>query len=80
MEWQDLLDGNRLAVVVRPNAPKTRIIGIDDARSAVRVDVAAAPDKNKANKELSSFFAKLSKKKVVIRSGVACRRKVLEFL
>lgn len=67
-----------LTVIVRPNAKKTEIIGWDDAQSALRIAVAAVPDKDKANKELIRFLSRELKAKVSIKSGAKSRKKVIQ--
>jgi len=74
--WSYVKDG-RLQVLVKPNAPKTSIVEWDESRGALRVFVAAVPNKDKANKELVKFFSKLLKKKVEIIRGSRGREKVL---
>ncbi|MFO8016297.1 MAG: DUF167 family protein [Candidatus Woesearchaeota archaeon] len=64
-------------IIVRPNAPVTEVKAVDEARNALRVDVAAPPDKDKANNEVIKFFSKLLKKKVGIIHGKKSREKVL---
>ena len=65
-------------ILVRPNSPKNRISGIDEQRNAFRVEIAAPPDKDKANKEVIKFFSKLLKKKVRIVKGMRSREKLLK--
>ena len=74
------IKNNRLSIIVKPNASKTKIVEYDSDRVALRVDVAAIPDKNKANDELVKFFSKLLKKKVTIKSGLTSRKKCLEII
>jgi uncharacterized protein YggU (UPF0235/DUF167 family) len=48
-------DGAAFTVVCRPRAPKTRCRKSGDAR--LRLDVAAPPERGRANDEVLSFFA-----------------------
>jgi uncharacterized protein (TIGR00251 family) len=68
----------RLTVRVRPGAGRTRV---KEKRGGVlRMDVAAPPEKGKANAELVRFMAKLMgvpKSAVRVRSGERSRDKVL---
>jgi hypothetical protein len=66
-----------IRIIVRPNSPESRIIAIDEERNALRVNIAAPADKNKANKEVIKFFSKLLKKKVRIMSGLASKEKLI---
>lgn len=74
--WEYISDG-RLAVVVKVNAPKTKITGYDNIKKAVKLDVHATPEKGKANAEIAKFFSRLLKKKVEIVSGKTSKKKVL---
>lgn len=65
-------------IIVRPNSNKNEIVGIDEARNALRVNIAAPADKNKANREVIKFFSKLLKKKVRIVSGLKSREKLIK--
>ena len=71
------IDGESLAVIVRPGAPKNAVRGWDEARKGLRVDIAAAPENNKANIEVIKLFSKLLKKEVSIRHGLTERKKIL---
>lgn len=71
------IQNNSLSLHVRPGAPKTIIRGWDETREALRVDIAAQPENNKANVEVLKFFSKLLKKKVVLIRGQSDRRKVI---
>ena len=73
------ITGKRFRVLVKPNASTTHVIGWDEGKKALRVAVAAVPDKGKANKELVKFLSKLLKKKVVLVSGATSRLKILKF-
>ena len=73
------IEGKRFRVIVKPNSKKDSIVGYDEQKKAWRIDIAAPPDKNKANLELVKF---LSKKlgKVRIVSGFTSREKVVEII
>ncbi len=71
------ISNNRLKILVKPNSPKTEILGWDDSRSALRVTIHAKPEDNEANTEVVKFFSKLLKKKVSIKSGMRSREKLL---
>ena len=77
---QNKIKNNRVKIIVKPNSSKTEIIKWDSERDALRVSVGAAPEKDKANKEVVKFFSKLMKKKVEIASGGGSREKVLRFI
>lgn len=66
-----------IKIIVKPNARKTQVTAIDEARNALRVDIAAPADKDKANKEVIKFFSRLLKKKVSIAHGLRSKEKLL---
>ncbi|MBT5021501.1 YggU family protein [Candidatus Woesearchaeota archaeon] len=76
--WQEKISNGRLKIIVRPNSAKTEITKWDSDRDSLRINVAAIPEKDKANKEVVKFFSKLLKKKVEIVSGSSSRQKVLK--
>ncbi|MDK2868925.1 MAG: uncharacterized protein PWP39_160 [Pyrococcus sp.] len=74
---KEVSDGIILSVIVTPNARETKIVGVDEARGRVKVNVAAPPVKGKANKELMKFFKKLFGAEVVIVRGETSKEKDL---
>ncbi len=79
MSVSDYVINNKLNIIVRPNSSENKIIGYDENRKALRVDIAARPEENKANIEAVKFFSKLLKKKVKIKSGLRSKEKLLVF-
>ena len=69
---------NRLKIIVKPNSSKTEVIGWDDSRHALRIAVAAPPDKNKANLALMKFLSKRYGSCSLV-SGASAREKIVEF-
>ena len=69
---------SHLQILVKPNAPKNEILGMDKSRNSVRVAIAAPPEKDKANKEVIKFFSKLLKKRVEIVRGARTPEKLLK--
>jgi uncharacterized protein (TIGR00251 family) len=78
MNLNDYVKNGKLHVRVKPSAPKTEILGYDDARNAVKIAVAAPPEDNKANLELLKFVRKQTGKRITLVSGKTSRDKVLE--
>lgn len=76
-QLNNYIKNSTLKIVVRPNSKKSEITGYDESREAVKVSIAAPADKNKANIEAIKFFSKLLKKKVLIKSGLTSKEKVL---
>jgi len=68
--------GVSLNVKVAPGSSRTQIAGV--LGSDLKIALATAPEKGKANKELIGFLAKrfgVSKSRIVIRSGLRSRHK-----
>ncbi|MEM4263454.1 MAG: DUF167 domain-containing protein [Candidatus Woesearchaeota archaeon] len=79
MNIEDYIKNNSLKIIVKPNANKSEILGYDESRQAVKVSIKAPPDKGKANAEVIKFFSRLLKKKVLIKSGLTSKEKLLVF-
>lgn len=79
MKISDYVKNNRLAVIVKPNSSKNKIVKYDDSKKALRVDIKAPPESGKANLQLVKFFSKLLKKNVKIVSGAKSKKKILKF-
>lgn len=77
LDINSYIKDNKLKIIVKPNAKKTEIIGFDDARQALRVNIKSAPEKGKANLEVIKFFSKILSKKVIIDSGLSSKSKIL---
>lgn len=77
IDAENLAKEKHLKIIVKPNARETRIAAIDEARNALRVDVKAPADKDKANREIIKFFSRLLKKKVSIAHGLKSKEKIL---
>ncbi|NQU98760.1 DUF167 domain-containing protein [Candidatus Woesearchaeota archaeon] len=75
MEVNDYVVDSKLKIRVTPNAKKTEVKGVKD--DLLLVNVAAPPDKNKANLEVVKYFSKLLKKKVKIKKGLKSKEKTL---
>ncbi|MBN1792298.1 DUF167 domain-containing protein [Candidatus Woesearchaeota archaeon] len=76
----DLLDHVKdgvLRVHAKPGKKKTRIIGFDDSKNALVVEVGARAEDNKANVELVKFLSKGLKRPVVLKSGFTGKDKLL---
>ena len=57
LKLTDTPTGVKLSIKVVPGASKTRMVGLLDG--ALKITLAAAPEKGKANKELLRFLANL---------------------
>ena len=79
MNFDSFVKNNSLRILVKPNSKKTEIIGYNKDKGCVTVNVAAPPERNKANIEVVKFFSRILKKKVRIKSGLKGKEKVLVF-
>ncbi len=77
MEISQYIKDNTLKVNAKPNSPKTEIISYDEKRQALRIAIAAVPDKDKANTELLKFLKKQTGRKCRIKSGSKSREKII---
>ena len=76
---KDHIDDRILKVLAKPNAPKTEVIGWDANKQALRIAIAAVPDKDKANTELLRFLKKETGMRCEIMSGAKSREKTIRF-
>ncbi|MBN1503172.1 YggU family protein [Candidatus Woesearchaeota archaeon] len=79
MNLNNYIQNNTLAIIVKTNAPKTKIKEFDNKREALKVEIKAPPENNKANIEIIKLFTKLTKKEVKIISGLRSKKKLLRF-
>ena len=77
MEFEKYINNNYLKILVKPNSSKTEIIEWDYTKKALKVNVHAKPENNEANIEVVKFFSKLLKRKVIIKSGLKSKEKLL---
>jgi len=76
MSIEEILKKGKFKVIVRPNSNESKITGMENG--ALKVNISAPADKDKANREIIKFFSKLLKKKVRIKSGLKSKEKILE--
>ncbi len=80
MNLNQYIKNNKLSIIVKANSSKNQVIGYDDNRKALKVNIKAAAENNKANIEIIKFFKKLTKKDVKIISGITSKKKLLKFI
>jgi uncharacterized protein len=71
---------NTLKLLVKPNSPKTEVLGYDEPKKALKIALHAQPEKGKANLELIKFFKKEFKKDIKIISGLTSKEKLIKIL
>ena len=71
---------SKFKVIVKTKANKNELLGFDREKQAYKLNIKAAPEKGKANKEITKFLSKLFKKQVRIVSGLKSKEKIIEIL
>ena len=70
---------NKLSIIVKPNSSKNEIKSYCNNRNALKVNIKAPAENNKANIEIIKYFSKLTKKQVKIISGLTSKKKIIRF-
>ena len=73
----EYIKDNKLRIIVKANSPKNEILDYDENRDALKVNIKAPAENNKANVEIVKYFKKLTKQKVRIVSGLKSKKKTL---
>ncbi|MFP4400315.1 MAG: DUF167 domain-containing protein [Candidatus Woesearchaeota archaeon] len=73
-------NNDSIRLYVKPNSPKTMIIGYDESKQALKMDIAKPAENNKANIEIIKFFRKNYKKDIKIISGLKSKEKLIKML
>ncbi|MBI2130094.1 DUF167 domain-containing protein [Candidatus Woesearchaeota archaeon] len=73
-----LKDKEKIKIIAKPNSSKTEIICYDQEKGALRLNVKAHPEENKANIEIIRFFKRLLKKDVKIIYGLKDKEKTIK--
>jgi len=67
---------NTLKIIVKPNSKENKIKEYDFNRKALRVDIKAKAEHNKANIEVIKFFKKLGYDSEIVK-GLKSKEKIL---
>ena len=67
-----------LKILVKAGSGRNEVLGWNDFRQALKVNIKAPAENNKANIEIIKFFTRLTKKNVRIISGLKSKTKVLK--
>ncbi|MBI2143438.1 DUF167 domain-containing protein [Candidatus Woesearchaeota archaeon] len=70
-------NSNVISVVVKPNSDKNEITGYSSGKKAFVINIKAAAEKDKANRELLKFLKKATGKAFAIKSGSRSKEKIL---
>ncbi|MFH1211335.1 MAG: DUF167 domain-containing protein [Candidatus Woesearchaeota archaeon] len=79
MNIHDYIVNNKIAVIVKPNSGKNRIAEWDAEENALRVELKAPAQENKANIELIKFLSKEAGRRAGIKTGLTSRKKIIVF-
>lgn len=77
MRIADHLKDGFILVHVKPNSKKNEVLGFDRSRGAVKIGVAAPPEKGRANKEVVNFVSKELGMRVRLVKGATSKEKLL---
>lgn len=77
MDVTQWIKDDKLRVFIKPKAKATEIQSYNQEKQALVIAVKAVPEKGAANKELVKFLTKLLKKRVMIKSGLTSKSKIL---
>lgn len=79
MEISEYIREGKLSILVRPGSQKNEVVGWDDERCCLRVNIKARAEDNKANIDVVKFLSKLLKRKARILSGHTSKHKLIVF-
>lgn len=71
-----------VVIKARPGSPKTQVRGLM-ADNSIKIDIAAQPERGRANKELINFLSKefkVGKERVTIISGAGETKKLVRII
>ena len=74
----EYFNNSKLKVIVKPNSKKTEILGFDKEKKALRIALKEPAVDNKANTALIKFISKEIKERVVIKTGLNSKNKLIE--
>lgn len=77
IELRKYITNNSLKIIVKPNSPENEIKGFDVNRKALRVNIKAKAEQNKANIEIIKFFKKLGYDISIVK-GLKSKEKILK--
>lgn len=77
MAVAEIVNSKTIAVIVKPNSSKDEIVGYSSEKKAFVINIKAAAEKDKANKELLKFLKKITGKAFAIKSGSRSKEKIL---
>lgn len=69
---------SKFKIIVKASSNKNEILGYDEIKKGYKVNIKAKAEDNKANKEIIKFLSKTIGKRVVIKSGLNSREKIIE--
>jgi uncharacterized protein len=67
-------------IIVKTNAKKNEFVGFDKLKKGYKINIKAPAYDNKANKEIIKFISKTIGYKVMIKSGLRSKEKMIEII
>ena len=68
----------KFKIIVKANSSKNEILEYDEIKKGYRINIKAKAEDNEANKEIIKFLSKTIGKRVVIKSGLKSKEKIIE--
>ncbi len=71
---------SKFKIIIKANSNKNEILGFDEIKKGYRVNIKARAEDNEANKEIIKFLSKIIGKRVLIKSGLRSKEKIIEVI
>ena len=68
----------KFKIIVKANSSKNEILEYDEIKKGYRANIKAKAEDNEANKEIIKFLSKTIGKRVIIKSGLRSKEKIIE--
>ena len=69
---------SKFKITVKANSNKNEVLGYDEIKKSYKINIKAKAEDNEANKEIIKFLSKTIGKRVVIKSGLKSKEKIIE--
>lgn len=71
---------SKFKIIVKTKSSKNDVLGFDEGKNAYRVNIKAKAEDNEANKEIIKFLSKTIGKRILIKSGLRSKEKIIEIM
>ena len=69
---------SKFKITVKANSNKNEVLGYDEIKKSYKINIKAKAEDNKANKEIIKFLSRTIGKRIVIKSGLKSKEKIIE--